>query len=289
MANPEMLHAWKQMTLRDLAPLAYQHGQITESQFDELEPDNPSWATQSKQEISLREAGTHLKRNERTLNQRRACHLTTENAIRARQEEARQADEYAKEQALAKDAKAKEKSSKKNAVEEEAEKKRAKAADDKRQKKAAETFNAQLTYATTKSMDCSHTWEEDEIEWKCSVCGLCDSCVQEHVTEKPDTWDLGWRACHKKRCNVVWCPTCMNYMGKIHEQRHWRAAHAPTTTNQIKKTKAAFDARATVQQQKAEAALAAQQPAHGNAAVVPHAPSDDAPWIAPREHPFAMK
>lgn len=129
-----------------------------------------------------------MERDLRTLNQRRACHLTSTNAIKKRVEDAEALVIGAEKMAAEIDAAAKKKDESKKAKATVESNKRAKAKVEMQQRRANDLFQAELTLATTMSVTCTHVPDEDDdhaADNECAVCGLCDDCLQDHVTIMP--------------------------------------------------------------------------------------------------------
>lgn len=233
-----------------------------------------------------------MERDLRTLNQRRACHLTSTNAIKKRVEDAEALVIGAEKMAAEIDAAAKKKDESKKAKATVESNKRAKAKVEMQQRRANDLFQAELTLATTMSVTCTHVPDEDDdhaADNECAVCGLCDDCLQDHVTIMPTKWK--WYQCGK--CTVVWCDACYRHAGGIHEERHKRCAH--TEKGQVGKKKQ-VEAREKKEERllkavtaKRTAAVTAANPDIAGALALDPAPGNAViTWISPRSEPFAI-
>jgi hypothetical protein len=243
--DKEMMAAFEGIAVA-MTPQYHATGQASEADFDKHEPTNPLWSTLSKQERRKRKEGTTgLARDERTMCQRRSVVLTSEKAIAARLQAAREQEEYAAAQKDEKAGKAREdigrKDKTRKIVAMQNEKKKA----EKVALTKAAVWSSQLDLIATKSLTYAEPNDEECI---CLTCGISYACAEEHGPNMPDSWKEGWMECDRSGdCKgvVFWCPECRDAKDGIHIHRHDMKVHAKKIkdghANRIKKQETKVD------------------------------------------------
>jgi hypothetical protein len=250
---------------RDLAVTFQRRGAVTEGDFDAREPNTVGHSTLSLLEKKKKEDGTEgIPRDQRTLCQQRAVHLTTAASVAARADDLRQQEDYLKLASEKKDEEARKKDAKRKEEVEKAKAAVEKKSEDAKKKVAAAAWSSVRTLCSTLSMD----WKQkrNAKDCICDACGISYDCVVKNAPLIPSYWENGWKECgrplpkkskeEKGTCLVYFCPECVLHNGGSHMHRHDVKHHSSTQIDNKHAKRISTHTKATVPPVRAPAASA---------------------------------